>query len=298
MDSYYLGIDGGSTKTAAVLGDSRGRVLARVLTGPLSLQVISPSAAVGLFRRLARQLLRGRRGKLQWTVVGLAGDTWPVSRAFRQALRSYGGGLTIVNDSALGFGTQPPLRRGAVMIAGTGSHAVARGPRGERHTSGMGKVLSDDGSGYAQGLLALRAAAQAFDGRGPATRLEAVVRRYFHASSVPAIAQQREQLQDKRVVAGLAPFIERAAQRGDRVARGILRSTAVAAADALTAAARQSGLTGRVPVVEIGGMFKASYYRRVFEQAVRTSFPKARFIRPTDTPAVAAYRLALQRGRT
>ncbi len=297
MTAFFLGIDGGATKTAAVLGDGNGRVLARALTGPLSLSVVSLPTAVGVFRSLLRRLLRGRPGTLRWTLVGLAGGRRFVGPVFRRALRPYGGGLTIINDSALGFGTEPPLRHGAVIIAGTGSHAVARGPRGEVHTSGLGQVLGDEGSGYEQGRLALRAAARAFDGRGPATRLENAVCRFFQAPTVAAIARQPDRLQDKRTVAALAPLVEAAALRGDRVARSILRETARSAADIALTAIRRAGLTGSVPVVEIGGLFNAPFYRRTFERLVRARYRRVRFLRSTETPAVAAYRLALRRGQ-
>src|SRR5439155_10166096 len=120
-----------------------------------------------------------------------------------------------------------------------------------------GYLLGDEGSGYALGLGALRAAARAADGRGPATRLGADVLRELRLGGpselVPWLhgggGRGREE------VAALAPLVRTAAAEGDDIARRLLEEGAAELAAAAAAVARRLGLEGRaVPVAVAGGV--------------------------------------------
>lgn len=303
MERLFLGIDGGGTKTEAALGNERGQILASRSGGPSSPAVVELQGAVRQILLTARSVLRTRpRSELTWTVVGLASvdsekQRRTVERTLRRRWRRYGGGLTVLNDILPAFAAGITGPTGAVIIAGTGSHAYAQGPKGAFHAGGLGPVLSDEGSGYEQGMFALRAAVRAADGRGPRTRLTAVIRRALAVPEIRALTDRPEILDDKNHIAALAPLIERAAKRGDRVARDILRDTAVRAAELLQAVATRAGLGGRFSVVEVGGLFRAPFYRAVFRRSVKHILPSARCVRLRQPPVIGALALARRQGR-
>lgn len=182
----YLVIDGGGTRTSAVLADSHGQVVARAL-GPStnvaqrSLAVVvraleslvgdclaqlpehEPSLAVA--QQHARRPVVFRR---VW--AGLAGiDSAQAAQEARSALLPLFGftprglaeedetRLRVTNDSELLAGAiggeraeaEGETRRGAVLIAGTGSVCTAfNGVQALGRTGGLGYLLGDDGSGF------------------------------------------------------------------------------------------------------------------------------------------------------
>src|SRR5439155_10380784 len=77
---YFLGIDGGGTRTAAALADERGRVLARAEAGPSNPHKVGFEAAQRELLRAARRALRQARLRpraLDAVCVGLAGADRP-----------------------------------------------------------------------------------------------------------------------------------------------------------------------------------------------------------------------------
>ena len=68
---------------------------------------------------------------------------------------------------------------GGLIIAGTGSAAIARVRYKETIIGGRGFALGDDGSGSHIGLDAMRAAMRAFDRLGPASALTADLISHF-----------------------------------------------------------------------------------------------------------------------
>ena len=120
------------------------------------------------------------------------------------------------------FGDGP----GLLLIGGTGSIAWGRTADGRTaRTGGWGQRLGDEGSGFALGLGALRAAVCAHDGRGPMTSL-------LEAALAHAEVPAPEQLvgwtarAEKGEIAALAPVVAEAAAEGDDVAKALVAEAA------------------------------------------------------------------------
>ena len=80
--------------------------------------------------------------------------------------------VRIVHDAVPILAAGSPEGWGVALISGTGSLAFGRDRQGRScRAGGWGFLFGDEGSGYAIALAGLRAAAQAADGRAPATRL-------------------------------------------------------------------------------------------------------------------------------
>ena len=145
MSELLLGVDGGATKTVAVLADASGRVLGAGRSGSSDIHaVVHPDDAVDRVADAARQALDGARvagGDLAQAAFGLCGADWPEDMALYQEGLSARLGLRrtpiVVNDAlgALRVGT--PDGVGVSLVIGTGGAIGARGPTGATWFSGM-----------------------------------------------------------------------------------------------------------------------------------------------------------------
>jgi N-acetylglucosamine kinase-like BadF-type ATPase len=263
-----LAIDGGNSKTDAVLVAADGTVLAAIRGGGTR----GASDLDGSLR-----LIAGLAGQLQ-QAAGLAGR--PVARHMSAcmanadlpeeeerlagALRSQG--LTpateVVNDTfaVLRAGLPGGHRWGVAVTCGAGINCVGVGPDSQttRYLS-LGAISGDWGGGFGLGLAALWWAVRAEDGRGPQTALAAAVAGHF---GVPAARDVTIGLHYRTIdecdLRGLAPVVLATARDGDEVARGLVRRQAAEiCVMALTAMRRLDLITRATPVVLGGGVLAA-----------------------------------------
>src|SRR5690606_36524088 len=168
--AYYVGIDGGGTRTTLAVADAEGRELIR-RTGPAGLVDPRRPAAtaellVGLIRETAAAA--GQEGPATGLCAGLAGVGNVTERELVQGslLRSgVAEQVLVVSDGetalhgALGGGP------GILLIAGTGSVAYGRSEDGRvARCGGWGMIVGDEGAGYRVGQEGLRAALLSADG--------------------------------------------------------------------------------------------------------------------------------------
>ncbi len=223
---YLMGIDGGGSKTLALLADETGRVLGRGEAGASNFQVIGHQAAQAAIQAamdaawrnasLAPQSLRG-------LCLGLAGVDRPGERALFQQWTAQiqpQAQSVIANDAELVLAASTPAGWGLALICGTGSIVYGRSPAGQvARADGWGHLLGDEGSGYAIGLAALRAVMRAYDGRGPATSLsEAILGCWGLAAATDLVPRVYQELRGKHEIAALASTVEAVAGQGDPVA--------------------------------------------------------------------------------
>jgi N-acetylglucosamine kinase-like BadF-type ATPase len=165
---HYLAIDAGGTTTRCLLADS-DRIIARASTGSIKLQrVPQHEATLRLTMMLAEVAIAARvpLSQITRTCIGLAGITIPAVRAWAtDALAAtVSGELILLGDEEIALDAAFPNSSGILLIAGTGSNCIARGPDGALHRAGgHGPILGDQGGGFWIGLEALRAALQSLD---------------------------------------------------------------------------------------------------------------------------------------
>lgn len=118
---------------------------------------------------------------------------------------------------------QAGLRYGAVLLAGTGAFAHATLADGRTgHLDGSGPLLGDFGGGYHVGRMALNATVRSDWHPRHRTSLRDRILRRFGVASPQALFGLNLFAQDRSVVASLAQLVNREAEAGDAVSRGIL----------------------------------------------------------------------------
>jgi len=317
--AYFLGIDGGGTRTTVWLADERKRVLARTVSGPanplkvgfeaskreilraarLALrQARLQPAGAALYERRKRSAVADRRYKghvLDAVAVGLAGVDRPQvhRRLFawlRRAIPARHHLLT--SDAAIALHAAIGDSPGVIVISGTGSIAFGRNERGRvPRSGGWGVPFDDVGSGYDLGRKAIVAALRDYDGRGPYTQL---TRKICEALKIPDITQVILQPLSPHDIAGLFPLVLVAARRRDSVAQQLCEEAGKDLADLAVALLKRLGWQRRiVPVVMAGGVFRASLrIRQAFRRYLRRHTPQARVLLLRHPPVEGALALA------
>jgi N-acetylglucosamine kinase-like BadF-type ATPase len=253
---------------------------------------------VSTLRCLASSLLEEHRIKCaELAVLGVAGCwTDDERRAVESEFRRSGplGRVEVVSDAEIAHYGALSGRPGIAVIAGTGSIALGRDSRDRWvRAGGHGHVLGDEGSGFALGRDALLAGVRFLEGRGPRTALWRLLDTRSPESARSRLIELSREAPSS--VAGLAPRVIRAAQRGDDVALSIVeRATENLAL--LCGSVRQRGeFEDRHEIRTCGGLFKSRFFSGSFKERVEGTIEGARVAHSERTPAYGAGLLALEK---
>jgi N-acetylglucosamine kinase-like BadF-type ATPase len=257
---HVLGIDAGATQTVGIAADENGTAVGEARAGGANLQAQGELEVEKVLHEVIEQL-GGQR--FDAVCLGMAGVDRPRDQQLVHGiLRRLGYGKTarVENDALIALVAGAPERVGLLLLAGTGSIAYGVDSAGRvARAGGYGPILADEGSAYWLGHQALRAALRAEDGRGPATRLQALL---FEALGVSGAVGLVPLVYEKGLtapeIAALARLVEAAAALGDDIAVAILEEGARGLAAAGRAVAGRLDFGGRAfDVVLAGGAYRA-----------------------------------------
>ena len=225
--NFFLGVDGGGTRTRVALADESGVELARAEGSATLVDPANPKATLGVIAELCREAVEKADVDLPvaglWAGIAGAGIE-PTRSAVETALREAGlSSRTVVGaDAEATFHDAFPSGPGILLIAGTGSIGLGRGAGDARiRVGGWGSLLGDEGSGYGIGMSTLRALVRGEDGRGDATDLRSPVLQALGVSDsldlIKWVAAAK-----KADVASLVPLVRERADAGDEVAQRVI----------------------------------------------------------------------------
>ncbi|MBW2702954.1 MAG: hypothetical protein JRF33_19200 [Deltaproteobacteria bacterium] len=230
-ERFVLGVDGGGTKTLALVADSQGRVLGMGRAGSSNYQDCGRAGAEKQIRRALDLACRNAgiaTSQLEAACLGLSGADRPRDFEFiRGFLDPLLPGLSsrLVNDSliALRAGTEDGV--GIALVAGTGSNVIGRNAEGQTlQVGGLGPLSGDRGSAPQIGQEAVVAAIMGQDGRGAATVLTARIMEKLSLDRLDDIIELEffDNLEGRLNLGFLAPLVFEAAASGDVEAQRIL----------------------------------------------------------------------------
>lgn len=221
---YWLGIDAGGTKSLASLIDTQGHELCRVRAGAGNLR-IGVEAVEKLTLGIAHEALRqaGLPQDCLGTVglgLGLAGLS-RASKSHRLSTSQWAfATVAIASDAEIAHLGAHRGEDGAILIVGTGSIAYLKVNGRVDTMGGYGFPISDEASGAALGLSAVRHALRALDGRTQSTPLSDAVTGQFGDSTIAVIEWM--ETASPGDFASFAPLVIAHAERGDYIARSIV----------------------------------------------------------------------------
>ena len=169
--TFFLGIDGGASKTSCVVGDDRD-LIGRGSGGSSNLTRVSEQVARSSMSDAIFEACRSAGilpSQVAKTCVGAAGSGREGVRDRMQRLvgEIVSGKVQVIGDMVVAlhaaFGDGP----GVIVIAGSGSIAYGRDSAGViTRAGGWGHAVSDEGSGYWIGKRAIAACLRICDERG------------------------------------------------------------------------------------------------------------------------------------
>ena len=306
------GFDAGQTHTLCRLADAAsGRILAEA-EGP----GVSHLAAVGgperfaeaLEASLARARQRiGARFRLRAAAVGASGIELGSAvaeegqRLAAQALGLDPPRVVVTGDERTALRGAFPGGAGIVVISGTGTITVGRGPDGREHRcGGWGWLLDGAGSAMDIGRDGLALSLRMADGRTQDTPLREALWRVLELDPADPAAPQG--LKALVVAPGfgpagfarLAPVLDRLAGQGDPQAGAILERSATALVEMVEAVAGALELASP-PVCAMGGAIEhLGAFRQRFLDALKAALPTSRLVEPQGDACAGGLAIAAE----
>jgi N-acetylglucosamine kinase-like BadF-type ATPase len=298
---YVLGFDGGGTKTECLLLDSQGQIRATTRSGPSNPFRIGHEAATAALTEAAHSAAREagiETRQISAICAGLAGvgSAQSHEEMQRQIANAFPGAkLRLITDLELSLESiaQPEA---IVLVAGTGSSALGRDAQG--HTAragGHGPLLSDQGSAYDVGRLAVAAAVRERDRTGSDSAIGSEILRHLKFSNWTELRDRARTAADE-VFPRVFPVVAKAAEAVDAHAQILLRNAAqeitllaVALVDRLKL--RDSA----VYIAKTGGMVSSSkFFDTQLDAELKKIVPHGTIGLLPVPPAEAAAHLALE----
>jgi len=260
---FYLGVDGGATKTIALVADADGRILGAGRSGCGSIyDPVGAPAALAVVKQAVRAALAAASIPAAQLAAGgfsMAGADWPEDHdLLEQAMRTRGFGRTVivVNDALGALWAGSPDGCGVSVVCGTSIGTGARAPTGQTWHAGFWQP--DQAGGRALGERALAAVYQAELGLLPPTRLTGRVLAHYGETDVVALLHRLTRREGKKPKQAdrLARLLLDTADEGDPVAVDLIDRTGAWLGDYALAAARRVEISSSLfSLVLAGGVF-------------------------------------------
>jgi N-acetylglucosamine kinase-like BadF-type ATPase len=300
LNSYFLGVDVGATKTHALLAEASGTVVGFGEAGSGNPFHVGDD---GLFRAIASaveqalQSARVSKAGIRGAGFGIAGYNWPSEHpALSRTVQALGlsAPVHIVNDAIIGLLAGTPAGWGIGLVAGT--HCNCRGwDRERREGRVIGFKMGEAAGAKALVQQAVYAVARHYTCRGPETGLTAA---FVGAAGARGVDDLLEGLTSGRyaLTASAAPIVFAEAERGDPVAGELIRWAGRELGSLATGVVRQLGLEAAAfDLVLIGSLFRGGpRLIQAVEKAVRPVAAHARLVRLKAPPVVGGVLLAME----
>ncbi len=286
-----LGIDGGGTKSDAVLIDEHGNVLGWGRGGTGQALWAGREAAQESYAEAIREALGELRPSDLW-VAGLYEGIFD-KMAFPNVTAHYVHAAELTRGLATALETH-----GILVLSGTGAFVAVLTEAGDCvHLDGLGPVLGDHGSGYQIGHMGMRAAMVSDWSPERRTALAELVPQELGVESTKDVFSLIYQQHIGRSrIASAAKAVIRAACEGDDIARNIVLQAADDISDTLRDVVRKFDLAdSSYAMIASGGISQNCdmYWNRVYERASEFA-PSLRPVRPKVRPCVGSALLALK----
>lgn len=295
---FFLGVDGGGTKTNVALMDESGVIVSEASGGPSNpLRVGVETAVTNITKALNKACDESgfSRTDIVAATLGLAGvRRMDIRERIRESFIARSGvrKVFVTTDADIALYGTTFGKAGLAVIAGTGSICIGINDKGERAVAGgWGPLAGDEGGGRGIAEQALHRIAKASDGRGEPTRLTESAEEYFRASTTDNLlgAIYAPQIDNTRI-AGFAKYVVETAKEGDKIALELIEIAGIELGSAANAVIRNLGLEhATFPIGCVGSVFNAGeMLTKPMLAAIHAVASKAYLVNPEMPPAHAA----------
>lgn len=222
---YYIGIDGGGSKTIFAISGEDGKILGTVMAGSAFYKQIGEEGVIELLKNGVKEVCafaEGENTNIASVCFGMPawGESPANDKVIEQKILSTfpEWNIHIVNDCEVGWAGSLLAKPGINIVAGTGSIAFGKNEDGKTARSGgWSEWFGDEGSGYWLGMKCVQLFTRQADCRDEKGPLYRIVRESLKLSDDMEIVDlfESEYLHQRDRIASLQKLLLLAANEGD-----------------------------------------------------------------------------------
>lgn len=299
---YFLGFDGGGTKTECLLADAEGAILARAVAGPSNPLRTGYTRAwfslsEGADAVLSRHKIKARDISAVCAGIGGAARAGVAKRVTTFFERSFPNArVRVTTDLEIAFEAAFGPGEGILLLAGTGSAAFGRDVDGRTaRAGGRGPWFSDEASAFDIGRRAFAAVARAEEHRGAETALSKRLFSWHQAQNWESLLERIAKNPDD-VFPNTFPLVAQLADKDDAVCREILSTAAESLVELAVCVANDLGWANReIGLAKAGGVYgRSKYFDVSIDAEIKKAMPGARLKALRVSAAEAAVQMAIR----
>jgi len=303
---FVIGVDGGGTKTLAMVADLSGNIISEGQSGSSSPRNVGIDKSIENIIQaidIAFLDLYGK-GNVQAIVIGLASlaeeyqdKSEIIENKIKNNLKTKGflkGEVFVISDQIIAFHSEVDKKEGVVVISGTG--CVARGWRDKKDikASGWG-WLSDEGSAFWVGQKVFQQTMKSIDGRSDKTILVKMIMKELNINN-PIEYNRKVYMNDfTELIPYLSKIADEAAKKGDKFAKSIMNEAGKELALSTNTVIENLGFKKEFPIVLVGSMFKSKFLFDSFKKEIKKKNKFAKIIIPEKPPVFGAIKMAIKK---
>ena len=252
---YYLGIDGGGTKTELALSDPEGKIVSRLFMDGCNPNTVGIDRTKRIIEDGIIQACKEVPLSSVVVYAGIAGCASEIyadeikSMLEKMSLAAFDVGSDNNNIVAAGLGNN----EGITMILGTGICSYVVKKEETKRIAGWGYLFDNGGSAFHIGRDAINAYFSAYDGTGEETTLVQRIKQTFGYSNEELLKYLYSG--GNKLVSSYAMYVFEEAEKGDKVSVSILKKHIAEIARLIRASLSHfSDYDKKIPVILGGGL--------------------------------------------
>lgn len=296
---FYIGIDGGGTKTKFTLINERNEIIFTIEKGTCHYNQIGFDGTEKILSEGLKDIIESTNlniSDIKGVCLGLAGYGKVKSDADKLSIvvkKVFGNTpYKLLNDVQIAHAAALALEDGVVIISGTGSIGYSVNDAKTRRVGGWGYSIGDEGSAYWIGKKTIEEFSKQADGRREKTKIYYILKEELNLEdSYQLINYIYNHIKsDRGEIAKLAQICTKAATDGDKVAIDILEEAGKELAMLINALADDFPRDRKVKASYVGGVFKCG--NLIIDPIRKNLNENIEFVHPKYTPDVGACILA------
>jgi N-acetylglucosamine kinase len=299
---YYIGLDGGGSKTKCVLTDSSLNILSEFTGGPSNFITIGTDIVTDTILDLIQKCCNEKNishSEIKGIILGTtgAGREQHAKKLENAVLQK----ATKLNITINSFKVESDARislegafsgsPGSILIAGTGSIMFGKCRDGLIYrVGGFGRLIGDEGSGLTLGRKGLNIISKSFDGRGKETILSKKMKEQFRINNQEELIT--EVYSNEFKIQLVAPLVIESANEGDELCTQILDEETDELVMHVAAMNRKLN-EENMKLVFIGGTITSdNYYSKMLREKINLFLPNIKIQQPDFPPEIGAVIMA------
>jgi len=292
LNKYIIAIDAGATGTEAMLYSTESGIVKEKIYPPINYNLSGEKQTVKKLISIVHDILKNKYSA-PVLVAGISGarhekERKQIKNALKQALKITR--IEILPDTEIAFAASfdKNEKNCGILIAGTGSILYYKDNTGNmKRAGGWGRHIGDEGSGYWIGKEALNKLGKYFDGAGPQTKLDVILKKHFGIKNETMLAKVYH---EKIELSQIAEHVFRCAESGDAVSKKIIYEAAEHLAGHLDVLKNKN-----YKIALLGSLFqKEMLLEKYLKKIVKSDYPKIKIIKSALKPVWGAVKIGMR----